>query len=155
MLFLRDTSVTVKGMTALLDAVVSKLVSIFPPAPPQAELSSTRTWVAVAHSHLPLPTLPSAFLSHPPPPKPLHSQMNLLPYPTENTQGYSSISFQNLHSVLVSVNHNDDNVPKDTSSQRMAKLRECLNKALANLDSKALPQKSSKEEEVTPPHPST
>ncbi|KAG5724629.1 hypothetical protein E4T56_gene3672 [Termitomyces sp. T112] len=145
MLSLGKTSEALKGLATTLEAATSAIMNIST-HPMQAKASEQpRTWASVVSSGPALSPLP-----------PPHSQCASL---SAGPNGSAALShnkhmriqqkiFQNLCMVLVSVDCNDDNAPKDLSPKGTARLQELLNGALTKLNAKSSPQGNAEDGKV-------
>ncbi|KAH0578027.1 hypothetical protein J132_08317 [Termitomyces sp. J132] len=153
-LSLNVTAARMREQTTLLDAVVSKIASAPLPIPSSVAQAQPRMWASVAHDNSYL----SPQLLHPSPPAAPQASVFMSSPGSLSQRDHERVQqrvLQNMRTVLVSIDHENDNVPKDFTPQGTARLREHLNKVLAKLDAKSPSQENTEEGEVPAPRPMT
>lgn len=143
-LTLKSTTATLEKLTDSLSSMVTKFMSA-QPSPPMPQ-PGPRSWASVVKTHSaphdPHRQQPLSWLTGIPP--------STLTY-TEQARVRQRI-IQNARTILISIDREDDNTPKDFSTEGTACLCDCLNNVLTMLDAKTLLPAGLEEGEEVPPH---
>lgn len=147
-LSIEGSSSTLSGLTTSLGVMVNRLEAASTQNQAQAA-----TWASIVKGHqarTPLPPPPTFSSRGLPVASPGHDSLR----PKEHARVQQRL-LQSNRTVLVSIDKEDDNAPKDFTTEGTTKLREHLNATLAKLDAKSSTCGSHEEGEISSQPPAT